>query len=128
MLLGSGIGTAYFGREKIRQQPGVAPHTPPSQLQQHHRGGGGRSGGGSSSSGGRRRNNDSGGRGLKVLRPSLGHQDASLLSMARVSPCAAVKGSRWGSRISWSLPTCEREVDSLLPVRACYHAGKGEAF
>ncbi|GJT84610.1 cytochrome c oxidase subunit II [Tanacetum coccineum] len=62
-------------------------------------------------------------------------------------------GCRWGSRLSWSPPTCGRggelilrcqgarrrpqveatdvlviPVDSLLPVRACCHAGKSEAF
>ncbi|GJV37550.1 hypothetical protein Tco_1410027 [Tanacetum coccineum] len=67
--------------------------------------------------------------------------------------CGAVKGSRWGSRLSWSPPTCGRggelilrcqgarrrpqveatdalviPVDSLLPVRACCHAGKSGAF
>ncbi|GJY52662.1 hypothetical protein Tco_0443509 [Tanacetum coccineum] len=67
--------------------------------------------------------------------------------------CGAVKGSRWGSRLSWSPPTCGRggelilrcqgarrrpqveatdalviPVDSLLPVRACCHAGKSRAF
>ncbi|GJW88338.1 hypothetical protein Tco_0163678 [Tanacetum coccineum] len=61
--------------------------------------------------------------------------------------CGAVKGSHWGSRLSWSPPTCGRggelilrcqgtrrrpqveatdalviPVDSLLPVRACSYA------
>ncbi|GJT58573.1 hypothetical protein Tco_1002106 [Tanacetum coccineum] len=67
--------------------------------------------------------------------------------------CGVVKGSRWGSQLSWSPPTCGRGgelilrchgarrrpqveatdalvilVDSLLPVCAWCHAGKSGAF
>ncbi|GKE69441.1 hypothetical protein Tco_1527513 [Tanacetum coccineum] len=74
-------------------------------------------------------------------------------TLPKAESCGAVKGSRWGSRLSWSPPTCGRggelilrcqgarrrqqveatdalviPVDSLLPVHACCHAGKSGAF
>ncbi|GJS94059.1 hypothetical protein Tco_0801027 [Tanacetum coccineum] len=76
-----------------------------------------------------------------------------VLSGSNSPQSSMVKGSRWGSWLSWSLPTGGRggelilrcqsarrraqveatdalvfPVDSLLPVRACCHAGKSGAF
>nr|GFA12710.1 hypothetical protein [Tanacetum cinerariifolium] len=89
----------------------------------------------------------------ELLRGGDTHSFCPDQTLPKAESCGAVKGSRWGSRLSWSPPTCGRggelilrcqgarrrpqveatdalviPVDSLLPVRACCHAGKSGAF
>nr|GEV49689.1 cytochrome c oxidase subunit 2, mitochondrial [Tanacetum cinerariifolium] len=89
----------------------------------------------------------------ELLRGGVTHSFCPDQTLPKAESCGAVKGSCWGSRLSWSPPTCGRggelilrcqgarrrpqveatdalviPVDSLLPVRACCHAGKSGAF